>query len=121
MKRTKATGTLPIIARPSQNNTVATSESKRLELSGRTAGVSRLVWVCTSRLTPAVRPYASLKATDDERDILSAEAEAVTEGVVNAFFACAAGDVVEITFRIGRFVIEGRRQHAATDGLHAGD
>src|SRR6185312_14132991 len=50
------------------------------------------------------------KAAQRQGDILTAEAEAVAEDVVDAFFAGHVGNVVEVAIRVGGLVIDGRRQ-----------
>ena len=48
---------------------------------------------------------------DDERDILTTEAEAVAHGHVAAGLTGSVRHVVEIAVGIGRFVIDGGRNH----------
>src|SRR5260370_26038487 len=45
------------------------------------------------------------RKTDDQRDILAAEAEAVAQGVPNALLAGGVADVVQVALRVGRLVI----------------
>src|SRR6266852_7366593 len=55
------------------------------------------------------------KSTHDQRRVLAAEAEAVAEDVIHALLARRVRDVIEIAFRIGCFIVDRRRQHAALD------
>src|SRR4051794_28952075 len=61
------------------------------------------------------------EAADDERVVLTAEAERVGEGHVHAGLAGGVGDVVEVALGVGGLVIDRRRADVVADGQDAGD
>src|SRR5438067_1064226 len=71
-----------------------------------------------TRLLAWVLPF---EPTDDQRDVLAAETEAVAQHVVDALFAGLVGNVVQIALGIGGLVVDRRRQHAALQDHHARD
>src|SRR5688572_16197585 len=62
-----------------------------------------------------------LEATHNERDILAAKAKTVAEGMVKTHLAGRVRDIVEIAFRIGKFVVDGRRRQVPPHRHHASD
>src|SRR5207245_2157331 len=76
------------------------------------------------RWPPGSDPAAPSRAViplEDERGVVSAEAERVAHGGADRDLARDVGDVVQVALRIGILVVDGRRQHAVLDGLDAGD
>src|SRR5262245_55632620 len=78
-------------------------------------------------ITPVAGGFAQarqdsiLEAADDERYVLAAEPEAVTEHVIDVLRARLVGHVVQVALRVWRFVIHGRRQHPVAYRQNAGD
>src|SRR5207248_2891109 len=73
-------------------------------------------------LTPRKAASGSIgEPRDNQRHILPAEAEAIAQDMIDAFFAGGVGDVVEVAIRVGCFVIDRRRDDAAANGHDAGD
>src|SRR5262245_49450431 len=101
--RVTATGMLNIRHRPSQDH--STDATPGAVVSGEWWVVSRSVTTHHSPLTTHL-----FEPADNERDILSAKAEAVAQHVTDALLARDVRDIVQVTIRIGRLVVDGRRQ-----------
>src|SRR5881398_371695 len=71
-----------------------------------------------NRLKPGLQPRSArmldsvLEQADDQRGVLTSEAETVGQGVASPDLARPVGDVVEVAVRVGLLVVDRRRQHA---------
>ena len=63
--------------------------------------------------------FLSAKSREDQRRILAAEAEIVAHHVSAADLPSRVGDVVQVTIRIGRFVVDCRRHGVVAQGHDA--
>ena len=71
--------------------------------------ITRLAARATSWLIIRRASGDRLRAADDERDVLAAEAEAVAERVIATGLASDVGNVIQVALRIGVLVIDRRR------------
>lgn len=67
----------------------------------------RTITFCTAN----VNKSGGGKSFEEQHAVVAAKAEGIVHGDVDCCFAGRVGDVVKITFGIGRFVVDGGRQH----------
>ena len=56
-----------------------------------------------------------------QHGVMAAKAEGIRENQINLLFARLVGNVIQITLRVGCFIVDGRRQDAIPHYLHTKD